>query len=244
MRPALALALTVAMLAGAGCGSPERGGQASAVPASSPSPPASSARATARQGGPLLVATLGDSITAGAPGWDPDPAIRAGLGQADPRSQYQFWAQRRLGRRVRLRNCGVSGETTEQIAQRLDACVRGARALIVQGGLNDIALGLPVEVAARNLEAMVRRGKARGLRVAVAELLPWNDGYPAAAPAVARLNRLIAAIARRQGVKVLRFHDALADPRRPGRMRPDWTSDGDHPSIVGYRRMGEVVELP
>jgi lysophospholipase L1-like esterase len=191
------------------------------------------------------VATLGDSITAGAPGWDPDPQVRAVLDPpANPRSQYQFWAQRRLGAKLRFRNCGVSGETTDEIAARLDECAAGAAVLIVQGGVNDIARGLSVEEAALNLERMVRRGRALGLRVAVAELLPWSNGYPEAAPAVARLNRLLADIARRERVMLLRFHRAVEDPRRPGRMRPDWTSDGDHPSVDGYRRLGEVVEVP
>ena len=40
----------------------------------------------------LIVSTLGDSITAGTPGWDPDPRVRAATGANDPRSQYQHWA--------------------------------------------------------------------------------------------------------------------------------------------------------
>ncbi|MDX6512182.1 MAG: hypothetical protein QOE36_1686, partial [Gaiellaceae bacterium] len=28
----------------------------------------------------------------------------------------------------------------------------------------------------------------------------------------------------------------------PGRMREDWThADGDHPSVAGYRRLGELA---
>ncbi len=40
---------------------------------------------------------------------------------------------------------------------------------------------------------------------------------------------------------MLPFHDTLADPARPGRMREEWTCDGDHPSVEGYRRLGELV---
>jgi lysophospholipase L1-like esterase len=40
---------------------------------------------------------------------------------------------------------------------------------------------------------------------------------------------------------VLPFHDALEDPERPGLMREQWTSDGDHPSVEGYRVLGGVV---
>lgn len=213
--------------------------------AESPRAPVSAPAPTRRPSRPLLVATLGDSITAGAPLWDPNPAIRAQLGDSPtPQSQYQYWARRRLGAQVRFRNCGVSGEVTEQIVTRLDACAAGAQVLIVQGGLNDIARGLSVDEAAANLRTMVRRGKARGLRVAIAELLPWNNGHPQATPRIRRLNRLIAAIARDEGARVLPWHRAIEDPARPGRMRRDWTIEGDHPSAAGYRRLGEAVKLP
>ncbi len=43
------------------------------------------------------------------------------------------------------------------------------------------------------------------------------------------------------GVPVLPFHDTLEDQKRPGRMREDWTFEGDHPSIEGYRRLGELA---
>ncbi len=125
--------------------------------------------------------------------------------------------------------------------ERLEECARGADVLVVQGGINDIAQGRDVEEAARNLRAMVRTGKERGLTVLLADVLPWNNGWPAAEPEIRRLNELIAKIACDEGVPLLPFHDALQDPDRPGRMREEWTSDGDHPSVEGYRRLGELA---
>jgi lysophospholipase L1-like esterase len=113
--------------------------------------------------------------------------------------------------------------------------------LIVQGGINDIAQGRDVEGAAANLHAMVRRGKELGLRVALVDVLPWNNGWPDAEPRIRQLNALIAEIAREEDVPLLPFHDTLEDPERPGRMREEWTSDGDHPSVDGYRRLAEVA---
>jgi lysophospholipase L1-like esterase len=191
------------------------------------------------------VAALGDSITAGSPLWDPDPATRQQIGpQLNQQSQYEYWAERLLGNFVRFRNCGATGERTDQIAKRLDACASGARYLIVQGGINDIAQGRPVTAAASDLRAMVERGKELGLRVALAELLPWNNGYPAAAPLIAQLNASIDQIGRDEHVPVYAFYRALEDPVRPGRMKLDWTSDGDHPSVAGYRILGSLISLP
>ena len=113
--------------------------------------------------------------------------------------------------------------------------------LVVQGGINDIAQGRSVETAAENLRAMIGQGRELGLRVLLADVLPWNNGSPDAEPKIRRLNELIAAIAGDEGVPLLPFHDTLEDPERPGRMREEWTSDGDHPSVEGYRRLGELV---
>ena len=117
---------------------------------------------------------------------------------------------------------------------RLEGCVSGADLLVVQGGINDIAQGRSVEDAARHLRTMVRRGKELGLRVALIDVLPWNNGWPEAEPKIRRLNALIAELAQDESVPVLPFHDTLEDPDRPGRMHAEWTSDGDHPSVVGY----------
>jgi lysophospholipase L1-like esterase len=199
--------------------------------------------ATDPRGGATVVAALGDSITAGTPLWDPDPAVRSQIAEPDERSQYGYWAERSLPG-TRFRNCGINGQRTDEIARRLDDCAEGADALIVQGGVNDIAQGLPPEGAAANLRAMVRRGKELGLRVAIVELLPWNGGYPTAYRPIEDLNERIAAIGREEKVPVIGWYDVLEDPRRPGRMRPRWTIDLAHPSVEGYRRLGRAVELP
>ncbi len=153
---------------------------------------------------------------------------------------WDVWAAR-ADPRLDIRNCGIYGQRTDEIARRLDDCATGAGILIVQGGINDIAQGGEVESAAENLRGMVRRGQELGLRVALADVLPWNNGWPEAEPKIRRLNELIAEIARDEDVPLLPFYDTLEDPARPGRMRGEWTSDGDHPSISGYRRLGELA---
>ena len=200
-------------------------------------------RPPAAPAGTTVVAALGDSITAGSPLWDPDPALRAQIAAPDPRSQYGYWAELALAG-TDFRNCGVPGERTDEIADRLDECAAGAEVLIVQGGVNDIAQGRAVAAAARDLRRMVRRGEQRGLRVAIAELLPWNGGYPQAHGPVRDLNRRIARIGSEEGVPVLQWYELLEDPKRPGRMALELTADLAHPSIAGYRRLGRAVKLP
>jgi lysophospholipase L1-like esterase len=176
----------------------------------------------------IVVAALGDSITEGSPGlrgWD-------------------VWAAR-ADARLKIRNCGLYGQRTDEIAARLEGCAAGADVLIVQGGINDIAQGRDVHRAGANLRAMVQRGKQLGLRVAIADVLPWNNGWPDAEPKIRRLNELIAAIAQEESVPMLPFHDTLVDPERPGRMREEWTHEGDHPNEAGYQRLAQMAfKLP
>ena len=186
----------------------------------------------------MIVACLGDSITAGSPLWDPDPVVRARIGEPDERSQWQWWAAH-TAPQLDFRNHGVYGERTDQIAARFDGAVEGAELLIVQGGINDVVQGRPVEEAARNLAGMIERGRGVGLQVAVADVLPWNNGDARAAQDIAHLNQLVRALADGLGVPLLPFHDTLADPRQPHRMRDEWTDDGDHPSVEGHRLLGE-----
>ena len=191
----------------------------------------------------IVVACLGDSITAGSPLWDPDPAVRKKIERPDEQSQWAWWAMRMHGD-LDLRNHGVYGERTDEIAKRFDAAAAGAEALVVQGGINDVVQGRPVEQAAANLAGMVHRARNAGLRVALADVLPWNNGDARAANDIARLNDLIRAIAENVGVPLFPFNQTLADPSRPSRMRDEWTDDGDHPSVDGHRLLGQRAFSP
>jgi lysophospholipase L1-like esterase len=182
----------------------------------------------------VVVAVAGDSISAGSPLWDPDPAVRARIPAPDERSQWQWWASR-ADARLAFRTTAVYGERTDQIARRLELVLAGANVLVVQGGINDVVQRRPVEEAAREIEAMLERGRAAGLVVGVTDVLPWNNGDERAAADIGRLNALI----RELGVTLLPFHDTLADPADPARMRDGLTDDGDHPSIEGHRLLGE-----
>src|SRR6476660_1489794 len=187
---------------------------------------------------PIAVAVAGDSISAGSPLWDPDPAVRARIAAPDERSQWQWWAARD-DPRLTFRTTAVYGERTDQIARRLDLVLAGAEVLVVQGGINDVVQRRAVEEAARDIGTMLARGRAGGLALAVTDVLPWNNGDERAADGIRRLNALIAEVAADAGATLLAFHDAVADPADPSRMRDGLTDDGDHPSVEGHRLLGE-----
>jgi lysophospholipase L1-like esterase len=154
-----------------------------------------------------------------------------------------YWAQVKHPHLV-FRNHGVNTQETGEIAERLDGAVQGADALVIQGGVNDLVHGESGERALENLDSMVLRGQALNLRVAIAELIP-NDNFDEILAGIAEMNSGLRAIAVNRGVPLLRFHAALDDPDRPGRIRPGCTDDGNHPNVDGHRRVGELgFQLP
>ena len=171
----------------------------------------------------MRVAVVGDSISAGSPLWP-----------AEERSRWQWWAAQR-DPQLEFRTVAEYGKRTDEIAAFLDEAVPDADVLVVQGGINDIAQRRSIEDAARNLGAMIARGQELGLAVLTVDVLPWNNGDARAARDIVALNELIHAL----GIPVLPFHDTLADPERPARMRSECTDDGDHPSVEGHRLLGE-----
>lgn len=186
------------------------------------------------------VAAVGDSITAGTPSWDPDPKVRAGLdGVPDEQSQFCYWVEH-LAPHFEMANHGIDRQTTAEILSRTQAAIGDAHVLVAQGGINDIVAGLPVEEAAENLRAMIRLGHEAGLRVVVVEVLPCN-GISGLDHRIRRLNELIHEVAAAERVPSVPFYGVLEDPDRSGRMREDWTSDGNHPSVEGHRRLGKAL---
>ncbi|HEY4413367.1 MAG TPA: SGNH/GDSL hydrolase family protein [Gaiellaceae bacterium] len=178
----------------------------------------------------MIVGVAGDSISAGSPLWDPDPSVRATIARPDERSQWQWWTAQ-LDPRLEFRTRAVYGKRTDEIAAFVGDIANGADVLVVQGGINDVAQRRPVEEAAANLAAMVERGRALGLHVALADVLSWPRGDDRAARDIAALNALIHEI---EGVTRLPFHDTLAP-------LDSWSDDGDHPSVDGHRLLGEAA---
>jgi lysophospholipase L1-like esterase len=192
----------------------------------------------------VVVAVAGDSISAGSPLWDPDPAVRAQIAAPDERSRWQWWAAR-VDARLEFRTTAVYGERTDEIARRLDLVLPGADVLVVQGGINDVVQRRPVEEAAGNLEAMLERARAAGVALAVTDVLPWNNGDERTADEIRRLNAAIRELAATTGAVLLPFHDTVVDPADPSRMADGLTDDGAHPSLEGHRLLGEqAFRLP
>lgn len=121
----------------------------------------------ARAAEPIILAVLGDSLTAGF-GLAPDRAFPARLEAA----------LRAAGEDVRVINAGVSGDTSAGGLARLDWVLGDAPdAVIVELGSNDSLRGLDPADTYANLEKIVLALKARDMTAMLAGMMaPRNLG--------------------------------------------------------------------
>lgn len=172
------------------------------------------ARAAARA---PVVTILGDSITAGLglPAAQALPAqLQAALG--------------RLGRPVKVRGAGVSGDTTADGLARLDFSVQGDTDLcLVALGGNDLLQGVDPGTVRANLTAIARRLRARRIKVMLAGL----RAPPQIGPAYARaFDAAFQAAAASTGAFL--YPDLLAGVGRDPRLLQ---RDAIHPDAAGVR---------
>ena len=162
-----------------------------------------------------VVTILGDSITAGL-GLPAAAALPAQL-QA---------ALARLKVAAVVRGAGVSGDTTADGRARLDFSVQSDTAVcVVALGGNDLLQGLDPKSTRANLEAIVRRLKARRIRVVLAGLTaPRAVG----AHYAREFDAVFPAVAQAEHAPI--YPDLMAGVGPGLRQR-----DGIHPNAAGVR---------
>lgn len=109
-------------------------------------------------------------------------SLTAGYGLARSESVPALIQARldREGYRYEVVNAGVSGDTSAGGVSRLDWALDGdVRILVIELGANDGLRGLPVENMKRNLDTIITRAKARGVKV----LLTGMEAPPNYGPA-------------------------------------------------------------
>ena len=172
---------------------------------------------------PPLVVFLGDSLTAGLSLEESEayPAVAGGLLAA-------------RGLPIRVRNAGVSGDTSAGGLERLDWFLRQRPAvLFVCLGANDGLRGQPVDAIAANLRQIIERARAAGALVVLAGIrMPLNYGpeYTSAFEAV------FPELAREYELPFVPF--LLAGVATEGELN---LPDGLHPNAAGHRVIARTV---
>jgi len=144
---------------------------------------------------------------------------------------------------------GISGHTTPQmlIRFRQDVIDLDPAVVVILAGTNDIAGNQgpsTLEMIENNLQSMAELGKANGIQVILASVLPardypWRKGLEPAAK-IKTLNAWIAEYCANQKIIYLDYYSAMTDT--DGGMKPDLSKDGVHPTAEGYAIMESLAE--
>jgi len=189
---------------------------------------------------PVLIVALGDSTTAGTPGYR-SPVEARPDGEGDVKSQYAYWLVEQ-NPHWRVLNRGVDGERTDQIAARFDDDVLSQRpqVVVIIAGVNDVYQGRPVEFATGNLRKLYDRSAEAGISVVAGSIAPFNTATADQNKRMRAINEWMAAEAERDGnITFVDTRAAVAAPDDPDRLAA--SPDDLHPDVDGYRRMAAAI---
>ncbi|HEV2179276.1 MAG TPA: SGNH/GDSL hydrolase family protein [Gemmatimonadaceae bacterium] len=146
-------------------------------------------------------------------------------------------------------NRGISGQTTPQMLVRFrqDVIDLHPSAVVLLGGINDIAENTgptTLEAIFGNLLSMAELAKANGIAVVLCSVLPasdftWHHGLEPG-PKIAALNAMIRHYADANHLVFVDYYPALVDGR--GGLKSEFTTDGVHPNLAGYRTMEPMAQ--
>lgn len=189
----------------------------------------------------LTIVALGDSTTAGTPGFR-SPLEAPPDGAGNPESQFAYWLAQRHPE-WRILNRGVNGQRSDEIRSRFEHDVLAANPslVIIIAGVNDVYQGRPAAWVQEQLEAMYADARAHDLPAVAGTIIPYNT---ATAEQNARMHAVNDWIRRYvQSNSDVTFCDtraAVALPTDPDRLVS--SPDDLHPSPDGYRLMALALE--
>ena len=189
----------------------------------------------------LTIVAMGDSTTAGTPGWK-SRVEAPPSGAGDEKSQYAYWLMQAHPEWM-VMNHGVNGERSDQIRGRFERDVvdLAPQAVVVIAGVNDVYQGREAQHVIEQLVAMYERATRVGIRVVAGTIVPYNTATPEQNGRMREINEWIRRFAT--DTKHIDFADtrsAVADSDDSDRLAE--SPDGLHPSPEGYRRMAEAIE--
>jgi lysophospholipase L1-like esterase len=149
-------------------------------------------------------------------------------------------------------NRGIGGQTTGQMLGRVktDVLELHPEAVLILGGTNDLARGVPLTAIENNHQMIADLAAAYRVKVIIASVLPVSDYHrdknPAVEMTVARppvfiraLNEWLEKLCSLRGYTYLNYYAAMVD--NAGQLQADLSDDGLHPNAKGYRVMAPLA---
>lgn len=150
-------------------------------------------------------------------------------------------------------NRGISGQITSQMLGRMKADVITLKpdAVVLLGGTNDLARGIPVSAITGNIEMIAELCAYNKIKLIIASVLPVSDYHMHVNPAfemskrrppaqIEAINTWARAYAGQHNLGFLDYHAAMRDER--GMLKAELADDGLHPNAAGYRIMAPLAQ--
>lgn len=169
---------------------------------------------------------MGDSITDGWPGADPE-----------------FFAENNLIGR------GISGQVTSQMLLRFrqDVIDLHPKYVVILAGTNDIAENygkIDMQKIFANIVSMCDLAKANGIKPIICSVIPaaafrWRPSVTDSSEQIVRLNAMLQEYAGANRIKYVDYHSAMKDDH--GGLSTELAKDGVHPTREGYDIMKSLL---
>ena len=167
-------------------------------------------------------------------------------------SIFEFWKQKDpayFSNNAYL-DRGISGQISPQLLIRFrqDVINLKPKAVIILAGSNDLAGNkghVSNETILNNIKSMAELAKKNHIKVILCKYLPvyeypWNKSLKGTAEQIIALNAAIVDYAESKNLTVLDYFTPLVDERNG--QKAEYTTDGVHPNLAGYKVMEVVTD--
>lgn len=144
---------------------------------------------------------------------------------------------------------GISGQVSAQMLMRFrqDVIDLHPEAVVILAGTNDIAqndYAVTPDQTFDNVVSMIQLAQANGIAVVLcstmpASSFPWRPDIKPAEQ-IAKLNTRLRRYAEDNGIVFVDYHSAMKD--RQGGLPKEYSEDGVHPNLQGYKVMERLVQ--
>jgi lysophospholipase L1-like esterase len=193
----------------------------------------------------ITIVCLGDSLTAGSPGFS-----GYGSWRGNPQSQYEYWLEKLLKEQFpdlefEIINFGVGGNTLWQMLYRFKrdvlSLVPEPDYVLLMGGINDILGHGTHETGIRkDLEEIYEIITETGATLVPIEIGPVTATHRFV-ERVKLSNKAIRELASLYEVHYVPLYDALCTEDGNGLQQEYDIGDGVHYTVAGYKKIGETV---
>lgn len=144
---------------------------------------------------------------------------------------------------------GISGQTSSKMLARFyrDVVELGPKVVVISCGTNDVAKNngrITLDNVVTQIQSMVDIARQNDIIPVVVSVPPcdfffWRREVEHPAGTIIELNRKIKEYTDKEGIIYVDYHSAMA--AEDGSMNPEYSKDGCHPVIEGYKVMEKLI---